>query len=243
MTAGDAQALSGFTDKWRERWPEWQVAAVFVPASQRERALAWFALRQELLDAAWGGQDPRPGEAKLAWWAEELDGWGRGRRRHPLGETLQRQPVPWSSLAKAAAALATTREAGRDQATAIDALRPLAQATAVVDGALFVPESPASADDALPGLMAEKIRRLGDLAVPLQIRARVGMTGSEHAAARAWAADVLHGWSPSGVGSRATRILSALERRRLQRFVDGAPLLQPVPRWPALWTAWQAARD
>ena len=62
----DAEALAGFTSKWRARWPEWRVAEVFVPAAERERAVAWFALRQELADAAWAGSGPRPGEAKLA---------------------------------------------------------------------------------------------------------------------------------------------------------------------------------
>ena len=71
----DPQALAAFLDKWRERWPEWSVAEVFIPAHDREMAVAWFALLQELTDAAWGGSDPRPGEAKLGWWAEELLGW------------------------------------------------------------------------------------------------------------------------------------------------------------------------
>ena len=57
----DVDSLAGFTEKWRARWPEWRVAEVFVPVEQRERAIAWFALRQELADAAWGGNDPRPG--------------------------------------------------------------------------------------------------------------------------------------------------------------------------------------
>ena len=85
----DSQALAAFLDKWRERWPEWSVAEVFVPAREREMAVAWFALLQELTDAAWGGSDPRPGEAKLGWWAEELHGWSQRRRRHPLGLALQ----------------------------------------------------------------------------------------------------------------------------------------------------------
>src|SRR5512141_2186426 len=100
VTAIDTtQSASAFADKWRQRWPEWRIAEVFIAPAQRELAIAWFALRQELLDAAWAGSDPRPGEAKLAWWAEELDGWSRGRRRHPLGLTLQRHAAPWSQLA------------------------------------------------------------------------------------------------------------------------------------------------
>ena len=69
--------LHEFIDKWLARWPEWRVAEAFLPARSRESLLAWASLRQELADAAWAGVDPRPGEAKLAWWAEELHGWAR----------------------------------------------------------------------------------------------------------------------------------------------------------------------
>src|SRR5690606_14891514 len=81
----DAASLEAFLDKWRARWPEWRIAEVFVPAPRRPATLAWLGLRQELADAAWGGADPRPGAAKLAWWSDELRGWASGRRRHPLG--------------------------------------------------------------------------------------------------------------------------------------------------------------
>src|SRR3546814_2770338 len=74
-----------FTAKWRTRWPEWSIGVVFLPGAQRETAFAWFALVQELTDAAWSGADATPGLAKLAWWNEELQGWAKGARRHPLG--------------------------------------------------------------------------------------------------------------------------------------------------------------
>ena len=45
-------ASQSFIDKWRARWPEWAVAQVFVPATQRPTALAWASLLQELTDAA-----------------------------------------------------------------------------------------------------------------------------------------------------------------------------------------------
>ena len=35
----DQAALEAFLDKWRARWPEWRVAEVFVPASQRAATL------------------------------------------------------------------------------------------------------------------------------------------------------------------------------------------------------------
>jgi len=36
-----------FIAKWRERWPEWNIAEVFVPATQRPLIAAWWALLQE----------------------------------------------------------------------------------------------------------------------------------------------------------------------------------------------------
>ena len=44
----DHDALQGFLDKWRGQWPEWAMAEAFVPEAHRERAQAWFALRDEL---------------------------------------------------------------------------------------------------------------------------------------------------------------------------------------------------
>ena len=94
-----------FVDKWRARWPEWAIARVFVRADQRELAEQWFALLQEWTDAA-STAEPAPGLAKLAWWQEELRGWGKGARRHPLGARLQKLPVDWLSIAVALPALA-----------------------------------------------------------------------------------------------------------------------------------------
>lgn len=243
MTGLDTgQPASAFVDKWRQRWPEWRIAEVFVAPPQRELTLAWFALRQELLDAAWAGSDPRPGEAKLAWWAEELDGWSRGRRRHPLGITLQRHAAPWSQLAMAAASLPATRDAASNTDAAVSALTPFARATTGVDAVIFAVAQPALPTDIVPGLLAEKVFLLGDAAAPLHMRARLGAAPAEHALARAWATDLLRE-DQRPAGSRPTRMLAALERQRLQRFAQGAPLLQPVPRWASLWAAWRAARD
>jgi hypothetical protein len=108
-----------FTDKWRARWPEWELVHVFIPAAQRPLVDAWFSLLQELTDAAWGGGDPTPGLAKLAWWQEELGGWAKGARRHPLGALLQAQPAPWLELGRALPDLRALR--GGDGGPAADA--------------------------------------------------------------------------------------------------------------------------
>lgn len=242
MASDTGESAMAFADKWRQRWPEWRIAEVFIAAPQRELTLAWFALRQELLDAAWGGSDPRPGEAKLAWWAEELDGWARGRRRHPLGITLQRHAAPWSQLAMAAASLPATRDAAIDTAAAAAALTPFAQATTHIDAVLFGMATPALAADAIPGLLAGKLFLLADSAAPLQVRARAGAQSAEQGVARAWAAELLQ-VQQRPRGSRSARVLAALERQRLQRFTRGSPLLEAGPRWATLWGTWRAARN
>ncbi|WP_017917626.1 squalene/phytoene synthase family protein, partial [Xanthomonas sp. SHU 308] len=84
-----SSALDAFLDKWRRRWPEWAVAEAFVPAPQRARTVAWFALLQEFDDILNIAGDPLPADAKLAWWGEELRSWSGQRSRHPLGRVLE----------------------------------------------------------------------------------------------------------------------------------------------------------
>src|SRR5690606_1280535 len=132
----DSASLDGFLGKWRTRWPEWELLSVFVPAPQRDVVAAWFSLLQELGDAAWAGAEPTPGLAKLAWWQEELVGWSRGARRHPLGASLQRLDAPWELLGRALAALPATRapvSEGDDGA----ALERFASAMLAGEAALF----------------------------------------------------------------------------------------------------------
>jgi hypothetical protein len=236
----DAEALAGFIGKWRERWPEWRVAEVFVPAQARAASVAWFALQQELVEAAWGGSDPRPGEAKLGWWAEELQGWSQGRRRHPLGIVLQRVPAPWLKLAASLPVLAARREASGSRGQARAALAPIAQAITGIDAVVF--DGPARSDDAGEVLLAMQLLLLGDAAAPLQVRARTGDTIAEESVARAWAADLSLEWTATNDGPRPLRIRSALLRERLRRFAAGDPRMRPVPPLTTLWVAWRAAR-
>lgn len=105
---------ASFVDKWRGHWPEWEFGMVFVPAAQRPVAEAWLSLLNELAVAAWGGGDPTPGLAKLAWWQEELGGWSKGARRHPLGALLQPRPAPWLQLGRALPDLRALRGDGVD---------------------------------------------------------------------------------------------------------------------------------
>ena len=226
----DREALQGFTEKWLAQWPEWPVAEVFVPAEHRELARAWFSLRDELTEAAWGGDDPRPGEAKLGWWAEELDGWSRGGRRHPLGLALQAIPAPWSSLAASLPALRASRERPGDLQAAMASLELYAEALSGVAQVLFDAPTPAPARSVVISVLAERVLRYPDHATP-----------SGDTDARSWAGKLLQLWPAPSEGSRPGRIYAALLRGRLQRFAVGKPLV--LPHLSALARAWQAARN
>lgn len=113
VTPDALAGLQAAEDKWRSRWPEWEVIETFIPSAQRTLAWAWFAWLDELAVAAWSGSEPAPGMAKLAWWQEELRGWAKGARRHPLGMTLQSLKVDWSGIADEMGAL-RTRDPGRE---------------------------------------------------------------------------------------------------------------------------------
>ncbi len=126
----DTEAAA-FIGKWRERWPEWGIAQVFLAPGQRELAETWFAMLQEWTDAA-TTEEPAPGLAKLAWWQDELRGWAKGARRHPLGQRLHKHRLDWSALADALPAL-MRREGGFDAA----ALDRLAAALAEAERGLF----------------------------------------------------------------------------------------------------------
>lgn len=224
-------APAEFIAKWRERWPEWSVAEAFVPEAQRGVAASWFALRHELTETAWGFDDPRPGEAKLAWWSEELRGWAQGRRRHPLGTVLQRQPVPWILLAGSIPALLASRGAAADAERAAIRLEPFAEGVAGIGATLFAdaaqpPPPPPPPRSVVYGLLAEQLLREGEAAVPEAYR---GESGS--GPVQAWATHLLQRWAPPHHGSIPGRLQAMLVRERLQSLADGRSA-------PGVWARW-----
>ncbi len=222
----DTTDLDDFLDKWRGRWPEWRIAQVFVPEPQRPLVEAWFALLQEWTDAAWAGDDPTPGAAKLGWWQEELRGWSKGVRRHPLGRVLQKQPAPWSTLAEAMPALSSVREPLRawsppDEARV--ALKPLADAVATCESVLFA--SQGGQGDAFSILAAHALWHRED----------DGTAGR----ARDWAA-LLAAQPAARAATRPRRIHDALTTGRLRRLA-GSGDITALPPLAALWRSWRAA--
>ena len=239
VAGGPRDALDSFVAKWRQRWPEWGVAEVFVPASQRPLALAWAALLQELTDAAWGGRDPRPGEAKLAWWGEELHGWTRGARRHPLGTELQRRPADWQALATALPALRDSRQRPRDHAEAFAALAPFAGVAAGVELRLFAADAEmdmdaASRDAVAASLLQARFFHEGDDHVPMAVLARAG----EGAPAAIWAEQLRQRWPQAPARTLPRRLWTGLARARLAR----AEPARALPPWVSLAAAWRSAR-
>lgn len=254
----NAAAPDSFIDKWLVRWPEWSVAQVFIPPLQRGTWLAWAALQQELTDAAWGGGDARPGEAKLGWWQEELEGWSRGVRRHPLGQVLQGLPGDWLSLARMLPALRDGREQPTDAAHAWRQVEAVAQAFARVDvmlqnGSAQVSQVPAAGSVAPVSLQLLHARLLaaGEMAVPLQELARAGQgdatrTWARHLAQRSaqnapGVAGSLRDVAPDAQAglSRFRRVMAALAHQRLRQ----GDATRPLPAWRALLVAWRAARN
>ncbi|HEY0661512.1 MAG TPA: phytoene/squalene synthase family protein [Lysobacter sp.] len=237
MSDSEATALASFTDKWRARWPEWAVAEAFVPHAHRATAVAWAALLQELTDAAWGGDDPRPGEAKLAWWIEELQGWAQGRRRHPLGSALQRQVAPWAQLAATLPSLRDSRERAVDFDDARGHLEAFASAIAAVESGLFAGHEPVRSDDLMPivaSLLQARLEHHPGDAVPLRVLAQAG----EGDATSLWGAELLLHWPLATSTIRPRRLWAALARARLQC----GNTTRPLPSWRALWVAWRGAR-
>lgn len=242
-------AAADFIDKWRARWPEWGVAEVFLPAEQRVLALAWLALQQELSDAAWGGEDARPGEAKLAWWQDELQGWSEGRRRHPLGEILMgalQSCSPWAALAMAVPGLRDSRQRPRDAAEAVAVLVPYAIAVAAIEADLFdVPEATASSGDVASALLASRLLWHPTDATPLQILAQTDdLAQTAPATVRAaWATALQSSWPATTTVTRMRRLQAVLLSARLRQLAGGTSSPEPLSRWKTLWQAWRAARQ
>jgi hypothetical protein len=232
-----------FLDKWRGRWPEWRIAQTFVHPGQRARAEAWFALLQELTDAAWNGADPTPGIAKLGWWQEELRGWSKGARRHPLGIDLHKSPAPWPSLAAALTSLQAVRESVRSgEAAAVsalaEALRPCADAIDACERTLFG-ETTAEASSAGNAAQQHPSNSAGIVLIGLYtLWASADAPDPVRHADRARA--LLAAWPPSAA-VRPRRVYDALIRRRLRAIAAGNGLA-PLSPWMTLWTAWRAAR-
>ena len=231
-----SSALESFLDKWRDRWPEWEVVERFIAPAQRQQVVAWFALLQEFDDILNVQGETVPSDAKLAWWGEELRSWEAQRSRHPLGRVLDPVRAPWIGLADSLPDLLAARAALASAELARAALSGFAQAVAAVEAVVFdVPLQAGAGQAVLHHTLAQRLERRGQQAVPASIGG-----DSAGAAVAAWAQQLLQGWGLRVAGPRPRRVLAVLARLRLQGLASEkgiAPHQAGV-----LLKAWWAAR-
>jgi hypothetical protein len=229
-------ALDSFLDKWRTRWPEWQVAEPFIAQSQRTLVLAWFALLQEFDDILNIAGDPMPADAKLAWWGEELRSWAAQRSRHPLGRVLEPVRAPWGELAAALPDLIEARAVAVDPAQAQRALQAYGAAVAAVEAVMFA--TPVRGDVATPVVLqtlAQRLHEVGVAAVPRSLLAEESGDATQR-----WAQQLLRQWPARVAGPRPRRLYASLARARQQAWSQGRELKATPLR--TLLRTWWAAR-
>ncbi len=245
IAAGDA--LHAFAAGWRARFPEWTLAERFLAEQRRRGVLARCVLWQELADAAWSGDDPRPGQAKLAWWQQELATWDSGHGRHPLAATvLDGTPdaAPrWSALAVALPAWPALRERPRDGAERDALLLPAASAFAVIESARLTqaplrrPAPPGSAgSDACIGHALRRLQRLHALARGSAAMPLAEGRADDPVALRRWQHALAARPANTVAADAGAALQGALLARRLRAAGRSADL-----RWP--FTCWRAARS
>lgn len=243
--------------QWLVREPAMELAQVFCAPGQRRRVALWSCLQHELDDAAFNLSDASVTQAKLAWWADELQRGAVGAARHPLLREVFEQPGAraidarrWAAPAQQALALALDERSCADVDGLVQRYLPYASALAAIESALFDGRSSAQA------LSVERIvRRLGAAGAPraamewpLQLLARHQLgrdalaTGSNAVALRRDLAAPLLARLPSAIGApRHRRMRQALDTWRLKQWQRG--LDAPAPTgWRRLWLLWRAAR-
>jgi phytoene synthase len=107
MSGSDGRALeaayaasdSALRDGDRDRW----LAALFVPADRRRHVHALGAFALEIARVRDQVRDPMPGEIRLRWWADALEGGGHGDvGGHPIAaallDTIARFQLPVPAL-------------------------------------------------------------------------------------------------------------------------------------------------
>ncbi len=199
--------------------------------SQRELAVAWFALLQEFDDMLNTSGDPLPADAKLAWWGEELRSWAGHRSRHPLGRLLE--PVR-AQLAEALPDLVEARTVAPDAAGAERALANYAEAVAAVEATLFADKPRTGAGRAVQlQTLAQRLQDAGVAGVPRSL-----LDGDASTAAQRWAQHLLKVGHPRA-RPRPRRVWSSLARARVAQAAG-----KPIEATPVrtLLRVWWAAR-
>lgn len=222
-----SNALDSFLDKWRSRWPEWNVAEPFIPQSQRHTALAWFALLQEFEDIMNIAGDTLPADAKLAWWQQELRDWSGQRSRHPLGRVLEPWRAPWGQLADALPAIQEARLQPTSMETAVTRLQLFAEAVVAIEAVLFERATRCDARTVALQYLYSRVQAAAGEAVPNDI------------SVAQWRAQLLRLWPVKAELARPHRVWARLARLRLRREQAGQAVY--APPLSQLWNSWRAA--
>jgi hypothetical protein len=250
---GDAPGVAAFIAKWRAREPEMVYAEVFCPHQVRARLALWGALVFEWRQAAFELSDPRPTEAKCAWWADEALRSAHAAPRHPLTVALSMPELPWRSLADGLIAIAQqepVRPVDRDGALA--SVAPMADALAAFECALFEAPATAAARSAIGvHLLCERLRfgvaSADGARVPLSLLARHGIGAA--ALGEPGGEPALRDWARELVAIVPETPIDAPLYRRVRTAFDGWQLraraegrIRRMPSLRALLLAWSAAR-
>lgn len=244
-----------FVSKWLATEPALGILEAFLPAPRYRAEIAWFALQCEIDEAVFELSDPAVARTKLAWWGEDLAAGVAAR--HPLARQLLPQaaavePSLWRQLALTAIDLAADDLVAADEAALNTQWRPLTEALAALEAALFA--APVAAASIAASWRLRRLRRAlagGQFersALPMNLRARWPQLPQwiEAGSAQAWA-EISAAWLPELSRPTATasrRLRNRIDRQRLLRLSRGQRL-QAVERPPAataLWHAWRAAR-
>ncbi|HTA66576.1 MAG TPA: hypothetical protein VK753_13855 [Xanthomonadaceae bacterium] len=250
----DAQAVVAFIAKWRAREPEMAFAEVFCPRTVRARFGLWGALVFEWREAAFELSDARPTEVKCSWWADESLRCAQDAPRHPLTVALSMPGLPWHALARGLSAMADAEPSRPvDREAALASVAPLADAVAMVEGALF--DAP-SAEDAKRAvavhLLGERLR-IGLMAadggrVPLSLLARHGLRAQDLSGPQGEPAAC--DWARELAAALPSQPFDAALYRRACGAFDGwhlreraAGRTRRMPSLRALTLAWRSARQ
>lgn len=244
------QAFDAFLDKWRTHEPEMEVAEAFCARAERARFRLWGVLLHELLESAYAPSEPAVAQARLAWWAEELDA---RRGRHPVSATVLESgagAVPVAPVALAAQQLVGAGRAPRTLADALQDMQSMAAAIARAEEAMFGGSAAAEQVQIAASLIVRAAleacagRALARDRMPMDLLARWPLTAAGDAGGlrRELAVQLLAVVGAAGSGEVLfRRARSGFDRWRLGRWRSGAPG-QNVPALRALWIARRAAR-
>lgn len=215
--------------KWRDRWPQWAIAEVFIAPAQRLTAQAWFSLLMEWEDLLNQSSEQLIIAAKLQWWQHELAQWSTQRSSHPIAPLLMGLDAPWQLLAEPLSDLAALASVPPTLAQAEASLARVLDAMVAVEMRLF------------PGERGCDRRLL--LLHWLEARCRVGKGIPAGMSVAAWRRALLDAWPDAPQSERARRLLSTLTRQRLQRAVRSEDGKSPrcKGRLHLLWCCWRSA--